>query len=647
MAETTKPITFAGWRPTPADKKPEPVQPTPADLPPPEAGPSFGERLAEAAEGFINLEVIALAFLLPLFFLPLTTEFYEFNKFSLLAVATILGYLAWGIRSAARREFTFKRSFFDLPVLFIWAVTVVSTIFSESLVTSIIGPYGRFYPSILTVTILTLFYFLVSSNLKAPALKWAIFATLLSAVVAVILFLPQYFGINLLGQSWTQNRDFTPLASSTTLAIFALAAAVLALREIIFGGWQRIWPKIGFGLVALFLLSAPALIFIPFDLANKGGFPREIKLDLPTSWSIAATSFRQDPLWGSGPGTFAADFTRYKPLNFNQNQYWAVRFDKPLSEYLLVFAEMGLLGVLAYLFLITRLIRFASGFPREFAPILGTVILLSYLATHANAATSFFLALALGSAALNNETITLQKPKIGWSAFLAAIFIALIFAAGFYRLYAAEANYRASLITNDLQQAYESQRQTIGLFPWRDTYRLTFSQINFNLANALATKENPTDQERNQAQVLIAQALREAREAANLSPISVVNWENLANLYRLLIGVVQDAQNWAADSYQRALVLDLFNPLLHVSFGGLYYQLGQFDQAIEQFKSAVNLKPDFANAHYNLGAAYKEAGKIDLAIQELELALQLSSPQAEGYEQAKKLLDELKAQQKK
>src|SRR3990172_3299207 len=313
------------------------------------------ERVAEWAEKFINWEIVGLAFLLPLFFLPITVEFYEFNKLILLAVIVTLGALAWALKAVLTGKLGIRRSPFDLPVLVFWLVTLVSTIFS--------------------------------------------------ATVGALLFLPQYFGANLFGQDWSNRVTFTPLGSPAVLALFIGAVAGVVLKKLLDA--QNRWLKIaltadlfvftavltllgsavgGLALVAAVLTTvltsslatltksrfhilgalAAGLVFalIVFGppLFGKStflnrSFPQEVTLDLRNSWSVSATSFRQKPFWGSGPSTFLSDFTRYKPLRFNQSQLWTIRFDKPLNEYLLTFAEEGLIGILAWLILIVVVIR--------------------------------------------------------------------------------------------------------------------------------------------------------------------------------------------------------------------------------------------------------------------------------------------------
>ena len=652
--------------------------------------------IATWAQKFIRAEFVALAFLLPIFFLPITTEFYEFNKLALLVTAVFLGALAWGIRAIIIGKLEIRRSSFDWPVLIFWIVTAVSTLFSDNRLTSLIGQYARWYPSLFTATIFTAFYFLVSWNLDTKTLRRVVWAILAAAGVSALLFWLRYFGVNIFGQTWSSQPTFTPLGSPTVLALFLGAVSGLALPPVLEA--RKRWEKIATSaLLALFpltlvLIGASAgwlsfavslglaffkspvaelakikwqviavaglalvfagVFFIPTFFGKKTflnrDFPSEITPDLQTSWSVSATSFRQKPIWGSGPSTFLMDFTRYKPLRFNQSTYWTIRFDKPFNGYLLAFAEEGILGILAWLFLITIFIR-TSLRTKEWALMpVGAAVLAALLLTSETVVSAFLLTLALASLKSMEDNGTPQEPTAhrqsgALAAGLVAIFLVVLGTVVTYRAYAAEVLQRSARTSDSLAQAYNMLVRSAADFPWQPAYRLMLSQTSFLTANELAKKENPTDEDTNQIKGLVAQAISEARAATELNPISVGNWESLAQIYRSLIGLAKDSEQWAADSYQKAITLDLFNPLLRISFGGLYYQLGQFETAAEQFRAAVNLKPDYANAHYNLGRTYKEMGEKELAIQELETALQLSDPQVEGYEEAKQVLDELKA----
>jgi len=163
------------------------------------------------------------------------------------------------------------------------------------------------------------------------------------------------------------------------------------------------------------------------------------------------------------------------------------------------------------------------------------------------------------------------------------------------------------------------------------------------LAQSLSNQEEISDQDRNNIQVLIQQAIREAKIAANLNPQRSTNWNNLANIYRNLINIADGAGDWTFNSLQQAIIFEPANPLLRIDLGSLFYSFGLFDEAIDEFQRAVNLKPDHANAYYNLAFAYQ--AKEDWPRQALALqnVLQLVEPGSADYEKAQQELEEAMA----
>jgi tetratricopeptide (TPR) repeat protein len=65
--------------------------------------------------------------------------------------------------------------------------------------------------------------------------------------------------------------------------------------------------------------------------------------------------------------------------------------------------------------------------------------------------------------------------------------------------------------------------------------------------------------------------------------------------------------------------------------GLAYFNLGQYQRAIEDYNKALSLKPDFAKAYYNRGSAYRHLGKHQRAIEDYDNALRLKPDFADAY----------------
>jgi Flp pilus assembly protein TadD len=167
---------------------------------------------------------------------------------------------------------------------------------------------------------------------------------------------------------------------------------------------------------------------------------------------------------------------------------------------------------------------------------------------------------------------------------------------------------------NDAQATVNDQNSAINMFPNRDGYFRIRSQISLSIANNLAASipqgQQPTAEQQQLIYQLIQQSINDARTAVAVSPQNAINWQNLASVYRALIGFGQNADQFALLANQQSIALDPNNPQQYISYGGIYYQLGQWDNAIRQFQLAATLKPDFANAFYNLGHALEQKGDL-------------------------------------
>ena len=65
--------------------------------------------------------------------------------------------------------------------------------------------------------------------------------------------------------------------------------------------------------------------------------------------------------------------------------------------------------------------------------------------------------------------------------------------------------------------------------------------------------------------------------------------------------------------------------------GLAYYELGEFDRALEDYSQAIALDPDYAYAYFGRAYTYYELGRNDEAIADFDQALALDPTYTEGY----------------
>ncbi|OGE42236.1 hypothetical protein A3B45_04365 [Candidatus Daviesbacteria bacterium RIFCSPLOWO2_01_FULL_39_12] len=425
-----------------------------------------------------------------------------------------------------------------------------------------------------------------------------------------------------------------------------------------------------------------------YDLSRS--FPREVQLDFITSWKVSVSAFRDQPFWGSGPSTYLFNFTGYKPIEFNINKFWNIRFDSAFNEYLGVLGTLGGVGLLALLSLALLFISSAAktlshptshlslplaisgltffvilAFHSGTLPfyIIGLLVLAAYFVSNLSERGHFetlnrnwgetFLRLARTSVGQSSqETIKVEA--------LPGVLLIVAFGLTLFAFYFAGkfslADYHhklalAAVARNDGLAAYQELVAAEQLNPYADSYRTDLAQVNFALANAIAltkgpTQDNPqgslTDQDRQNIQVLLQQSINEARTATTLSPRSTINWEILATLYRQIAGVAENALVFSLDSFGRAILQDPLNPNLRLNVGGTYYAIRNYDLAIRFFNDAINLKPDYANGYYNLSVALRDKGDLNSAIVAAEKVVSLVDASSSDYQLAQDYLNDLK-----
>jgi len=576
--------------------------------------------------------ITAGAFVLPFFFLPITAEFYDFNKQALVIFLALASLLILTASFVAERQVTLTFSPFGLPILALLASLILSTIFkSPNRADALLDP-GQ------TGTYLGLaVIFFCAINFIRSKKQLDIFSAALT-VSAALLGLVTIF-------SWFPIGP--PLPTLTLFLAFLPFLALQLMREKTLR-FKSILLAVSFALV----LVASGLLIYRWD--------RPVFLPHRFSWAIALESLKISPFLGTGPGSYLADFTQFRPVTYNLTPDWSTRFTTASNFYFQVSSTLGLLGLTAYLWLIYRVaLALKKSSNLHFIPILVIFATQLFLPAYFIQTAFLFLFLILavaalklaGSSLIQESTIDIVAAS-SKSSFLPIICLilatAIVLPAGYFfaRSYLAEVLFQKALTAaaaNDGKTTYDTLIKAVAANPYRDSYRVIYSQTNLLLANSLASNKDLTDADRSTITQLVQQAIREAKNAAALNPTKVTNLENLAGVYRNLLNFAQGADAWTIASYRQAIALDPVNPNLRIALGGVYFAQKNWDEAIRFFQSAVDLKPDLANAHYNLAAGYREKGETPKAVAAMQTVLTLVDKSSADYTKAAQELASLNA----
>lgn len=675
-------------------------------------------------EALLDFIPVFMAFLVPVFFLPITSEFFEFNKLALITITSALMLLVWVAKMLKNKKVEVTKSPLDFALLAFFIVVLLSTIFSLNKTASLFGSQGRWFPSLFGLVTLVVMYYTVSSNVSGiKAIRNVIYATLAGITLSSLVAILGYYGIKFGQATFLQINNFTLTGSSVTAAVLAglamplslvrvlgknnslnkwlltLAAAINFVAVVLLGsvaGWatmvagllmfayfakheELMASKIQVSSLFVFIVLAVSLMIVPAtrNMLINEDYPQELKISPRESWVVVSSVIRDFPVLGTGPSTFNINYTRYKPLSANANDYWNVRFDKPYSEAFSAIGGLGIVGVIVSLAFVLKSLKFTLDTKRNVTNhnIAGTLavgvvgLLTAFAFTYSTVATAFlffmFLALVVAKNRIESvnrvESVHLRLSSLTTNSGMSLVsgekevlqyivalpLTALAIVGGFYlyKQYAAEYYMRRAIAAaqeNNGSLTYQMQQKAISVNPRRDAYHNSYANTNLALATTLATQDEVTEDEKTTIQALIAQAIRSSRVTTEvLNPLSAANWETRANIYRALIGVAEDAEEWAVRSLNAAIQLDPANPRLRLALGGIYYANQDYLSAANLFNQAVSLKNDYANAHYNLAQAYKQLNRLPEAQRELLIVERLVTESSEDAEKVAAELREL------
>ena len=243
------------------------------------------------------------------------------------------------------------------------------------------------------------------------------------------------------------------------------------------------------------------------------------------------------------------------------------------------------------------------------------------------------------------KKLLLQKKPYLLPVPLLLIAILLLISYRIVKAVQSEYYFRKSLKTKLVKEIYDYQRLAIITNPNIDIYRVQFSRTNLMLANSLLAKSKElSDQDKQIATQAIKAAIEEAKAAVKLNDHKAANWAHLADVYRNLLKVAQNADVWSISAFQRAIILDPQNANYRLDLGGVYYLVKDYDQALRQLEQAIALKPDWPNAYYNLAWVYYQKKDYQKAVEQMNKVITLldKNKDASDYQKAQKELEEFK-----
>lgn len=550
--------------------------------------------------------------LTPIFFLPLTQDFYETNKWYLVVVAALVILFVRVVRFIKEKRIIISRSPSALSFGMLALAALVSTLLtSTNRVEALLSPYGPTFW--LALWILIDAGEQVFDDANKHLLKWSLYgSSLLIALTAVY----QYFGVGATvfpAVPFLADRLWTPVGSSLGLVGYLFIVLALLAEDFL----EAIKRKGEVGIVVYGIVLASITAGLAFTLANVIPQFSNAMLSLTDGWTITINTMKniKTALVGTGAENFLSAFTTGRPASLNATPIWNIRFLTSATTVFHLTTIYGLLGLLGVLLILRALLVSAGNVAGRWSAI---AVLLFLPPNHAIFVS--VVALLLLSPTIHKEWVVPMPHRFGWLRYGIFGATSIVLSGVVYLLvkaYLGEVYFYQALkarVGNDGTGTYKFQIAAIKKSPLIARYHIGLADTSLALASALTsqTTKSPTgkdsqltDADRNTAPALVQQGIREAKLGVKYAPNSVVAWEGLAQVYQNLIGVAQNAEQWAVTAYQKAIQLDPTNPFVRLRLGSVYMATGDYPKATEYFSQAVTLKPDYANAHYNLANGFR------------------------------------------
>ena len=429
---------------------------------------------------------------------------------------------------------------------------------------------------------------------------------------------------------FTRDLRLALLFGASMLLIYVLAKVVRPANS-----WGWVAPFFFIAVLALLMIGSPAKWLLKINL------PVEVSPNTALSWDIARKSLAENPLLGSGPATYGYAFSKFKPAEFNLNPLYSLRFYQGTGGIFELLTTMGTLGAAVAVLLAAS---FASVvfYLLSRAPEKNKILSLGLATAALMAVVAFFLSrlegpllilsLIIGTLSLgvllkesaSQDKYWMLSLKASPKYALALAFVFMFVSAGvvFLFVFIGKAYLADALAGKGARQVQVREDTSVGyigksiaLFPYEGRYYTRLAQEFMVLANAEFLKK---EGERDAA--TIARYLKASVELSSLAkqkmPNDVQAVEVSAQVYENAVFYEPQALDLARASYENAKSLEPANPLYWVKLGQIEATEAvrkegagptkKLELARDSYLKAIELKKDYALAHYYVATSFDE-----------------------------------------
>ena len=371
-----------------------------------------------------------------------------------------------------------------------------------------------------------------------------------------------------------------------------------------------------------------------------------------TTIDIAKQSLKSDIVLGTGPNTFLYDWLKFKPAAINDTIFWNARFSSGFGYLPSMMATTGILGIAAIIiFLIIfliygkKILSYKENDPLTVVSFLGAAYLWTFVVLYtpgllifemAFIMTGVFLALLANNGKIGVAEIFLSglsadrqdkaKSRVIFMIMGIILLIGTVFLFYLYsRKFLALNNYSQAIVlfekSGDIDATGKKLMKAVQMDKQDEYYRALSELGLVSLGQIAVSKDISADKAVALFQNNLSSAIVYAREATRLNPADPVNWMQLGRVYESVVAFkVGKADEAAINSYREALKASPLDPSPFIALARVAMQTQKIDDAKKYLQSALNIKPDFADALFAFSQIEAQTGNLKEAILRMEQA---------------------------
>ena len=335
-------------------------------------------------------------FLIPLLFLPWTSNPTEINKQIVLITVAGIGMISWLLGIVSSGYLPWRSTPLDKGVMALLGAFVVGSIFSVARINGLFGHSVSLSNSLASIASLTAFYFLIVNIVedRGKVLKMILG---LSLVLTLLYGVMQLFGVYVFSFSFSKLVAFNSVGSLNALGLVAAASlpfflrnrldlwrlkvayldkigVALALVILVVLNWWVLWSVVIVGMIAIVAfenlrgeglkikkLVLPMLVvvigvFLTIVNLNLSFVENNLSVEVSPSFnlsgSMAQSVIKENLLFGYGSENFYLAFDKYGANRLANTTLSSFGFLDAASEILTLTIHGGLLMVIALLFIL-------------------------------------------------------------------------------------------------------------------------------------------------------------------------------------------------------------------------------------------------------------------------------------------------------